>query len=97
MRKDEILQFLRDNKDNLHKKFGVIKIGLFGSYAKDEADKHSDIDIIVELKKESKNIHNFLSLRRFLESHLKTEVDLGLTSALKPYIKEEVIRESIYV
>lgn len=97
MKKEEILQFLRDNRQNLYQKFGVVKIGLFGSFIKNQVDKFNDIDIIVELKKESKNIHNFLALRRYLETQLKTKVDLGLTSALKPYIKEEILREAIYV
>jgi len=50
MTKDEILQTLTKEKPYLQEKYGVEKIGLFGSYSRNEATKESDIDIYVELK-----------------------------------------------
>jgi len=50
MSRDEILAILRSQKSYLEEKYGVQKIGLFGSYARDEATNESDIDIYVELK-----------------------------------------------
>ena len=50
MTKDEILSTLQKEKPYLQKKYGVEKIGLFGSYARNEATQESDIDIYVELK-----------------------------------------------
>jgi hypothetical protein len=46
----EILDILKNDKPFLRKEFGVIKIGLFGSYAKGMQNINSDIDILVELK-----------------------------------------------
>jgi len=50
MTKEEILTTLRKEKPYLEEKYGVEKIGLFGSYSRDEATSQSDIDIYVELK-----------------------------------------------
>ena len=49
MTKDEILNFLRDKRAFLAERYGVLSIGLFGSYARDEARDSSDIDIAVEI------------------------------------------------
>ncbi len=94
--KDQILQYLREHKKELYDKYGVQKIGLFGSYAQDIADANSDIDIAVEITKNKKTLHNFLSLKRDLEKIFGKEVDLGIENNLKPLIKEKVEREIIY-
>ena len=46
--KDDIIQFLRTDKAFLKENFGVVNIGLFGSYAKDQQTQESDIDFLVE-------------------------------------------------
>ena len=47
MNKEEIINIIKKNKGQLNSQFGVTKIGLFGSYARGQADKSSDIDIII--------------------------------------------------
>jgi len=47
--KDEILKNLKSLKPK-HNKYNVERIGLFGSYARDEATKNSDIDIFVDIE-----------------------------------------------
>ncbi|MBN1932947.1 MAG: nucleotidyltransferase domain-containing protein [Desulfobacterales bacterium] len=47
---NEIIQLLRTEKPYLNKEFGVVGIGLFGSFAKGQSSNDSDIDLIVELK-----------------------------------------------
>lgn len=96
MTKEEILIFLQDKKEFLAKNYGVISIGLFGSYARDEARDNSDIDIAVELKSENKFM-NFFNLKYFLEEHLSKQIDIGIESALKPIAKKYVQRDIIYV
>lgn len=46
--KNEIIDLIKTEKDFLKKNFGVINIGLFGSYAKDQQNPNSDIDFLVE-------------------------------------------------
>jgi len=96
MKKREILDFLRQNKKALREKYGVTKIGLFGSVARDESDETSDIDIVVELESPNR-FRSFFNLKYHLEKAFGKEVDLGVESSLKPIVKERVKREIIYV
>jgi len=94
--KEEILKFLKQNKEFLHKRFGVKKIALFGSFSKGSFKKDSDIDILVEL--ETDNIfRNFFNLKIYLKSQLGREIDLGTFKALKKSIKKDILKEAIYV
>ena len=95
--RNEVIRFLENNKDLLLSEFGVRKIGIFGSFAKDLHSKGSDLDILIKMDPTKKNIHNFLGLKRFLEKELGIEVDVGFEEALKPVIKDQVAKEVIYV
>jgi predicted nucleotidyltransferase len=95
MTKNEILTFLRDKKEFLVENYGVISIGLFGSYARDEAREDSDIDIAVEIKRENKFM-NFFNLKYYLEDNLHKRIDMGIESALKPVAKEYIAKDIIY-
>jgi len=87
----------KNNKTFLYDRFGVIRLGIFGSYVKNMQTISSDIDMVVEFKKESKNIHSFLRLKRFLEEELSKKVDLGFEHSLKPIIREKIKDKIIYV
>ena len=93
----DVEDYLRKNKNLFYNKFGVIRIGLFGSFVLGQQTRSSDIDIIVEFEKHRKNIHNFLGLKRFLEQELGRKVDLGVVGSLKPPVKEKVERQILYV
>jgi len=92
-----VLDFLKKHKAEYLDKYGVTKIGLFGSYAREEAKASSDIDIAIEMLDEKKSLSTFFSLKRELEAVFKTKVDLGIESALKPIAKERILKEIIYV
>ena len=96
MKKDQALQILRENRTTLTETYGVRKIGLFGSIVRDQLRPESDIDIVVEIDKEKKKLHNFLALRRYLENQFGRPVDLGIESALKPVIRDAVQNEIAY-
>ena len=92
--KTHILAFLKQNKLYIQSKFDVKKIALFGSYAKDEATKESDIDIVVDMKS---SFDNYFDLKYFLEDHFKTKVDLAKEHSLRLLVKERIKDELIYV
>lgn len=96
MTKVEILNFLSSHKELLQKDFGIEKIGLFGSYARNEAREDSDIDLAVEIKSKNK-FRSFFALKEYLEKNLNKKVDLGIESTLKPIVKEYVSKDIIYV
>jgi uncharacterized protein len=72
---------------------GVVRLGLFGSAARDEIGEHSDLDFLVVLRK--KSFDSYMDLKFFLEDTFERKVDLVLENTLKPrlepYIREEVI------
>ncbi len=72
--KEKILAILRSNKPYFEKELGVVRIGLFGSYAKDFYKSESDIDILVELRPPLAD--NYFSLWIKLEKELNEKVDL---------------------
>lgn len=93
---DEIIAYLRKNRALLNERFGVTRIGIFGSFARGEQSFTSDVDMVVEMEESRKNIHSFLKLKRFLEKEISREIDLGFEHSLKPAIKEKVIKQIIY-
>ena len=95
MNKEEIIAYLTSNKKEFREKYGVIKIGLFGSYVRGKQTENSDIDIAVELESTNK-FRSFFSLKRELEENLGRKVDLGIESTLKPIAKEYILKEIIY-
>ena len=92
--KDSIINFLKQNKQIIQEKYDVNNIGLFGSFARDEATKDSDIDILVDMKS---SFDNFFELKYFLEDAFKTKVDLGKEKNLRLLVKEQIKKELIYV
>lgn len=87
----DIFKTLQRNH-NLLKKYRVKKIGLFGSYVRDEASKKSDIDLLVDF--EEKTFDNFIELAFELEKVFNRKVDLlteeGISPYILPYIKNEI-------
>ena len=93
--KKEIIQSILDSKEKI-RKYGVKRIGLFGSLVRDEQDEGSDIDVLVEFEKGKKTFDNYMELKFFLEEQLQRKVDLVISDALKPQIKPYVMREIEY-
>jgi predicted nucleotidyltransferase len=96
MTREQILDFLRDHKQELRDRFGVVKIGLFGSYARGDAREDSDVDIAVELEGE-RLFRKFFALEFYLKASLNREIDLGIESTLKPVVRERIAKEIQYV
>ncbi|MFA6137996.1 MAG: nucleotidyltransferase family protein [Sulfurimonas sp.] len=97
MTKTFILDFLAQHKNDFFQKYGVTKIGLFGSYVRDDFKDESDIDIAIEMLNEKKSLSTFFALKRELENAFNLKVDLGIESSLKPLAKERILKEIVYV
>ena len=91
----DIKNLLHQNSDFLEEAFGVKKIGVFGSYAREMAVTHiSDIDILVEF---SRPIGwEIVDLHAYLERLLDNKVDLVTVNALKPELKSTILSEVVY-
>lgn len=96
MTKEEVINFLSSKKEFMRDQYGVLKIGLFGSYARSENSDDSDIDIAVELERENK-VDNYFGLLHFLEDNLHKKIDLGIESNLKETIRKYIEKDIIHV
>lgn len=93
---DEILERLDSSRETL-RGFGVVRLGVFGSFARLQQSSGSDIDITVEFQPGKKSFANFMGVLTFLEELLGRSVDLVTPESLSPYIKQDVLKESRYV
>jgi len=96
MTREDILIFLKSKKVFLEQNYGVLSIGLFGSYARGDEREDSDIDIAVEIESKNK-FRSFFDLKYYLEEYLQKKVDLGIESTLKPIAKKHISEEILYV
>ena len=93
----EILDFLQKHKAELESRFGVKRIGLFGSFAKNEQKPQSDVDILVEIERDNVDIFMLKnSLRKYLSENFDRRVDIAREKYLKPYAKEEILKDILY-
>jgi predicted nucleotidyltransferase len=86
---EKIIKRIEEKKDNI-RRYNVKKIGLFGSYLKGTHRAKSDIDIVVEFKKEG--FDDYMDLLFLLEKMFKRKIDLVIEKDLHPelrYIKKE--------
>lgn len=88
---DEIIDILKGHRALL-KKYSVIRIGLFGSFLRNESTRTSDIDLLVDF--ENKSFDNYIDLAFELEDLFGRKVDLitekGLSPYIYPFVKNEI-------
>jgi len=96
MGKKEIIEIIRSSKLELELRYGVQRLGLFGSYVREKQGKKSDIDILVKFNRDI-DLFEFVDLREYLENQLNSKVDLVMESALKPNLGKRILAEVEYV
>jgi predicted nucleotidyltransferase len=95
MDKKNILEYLSTHKAEFQKKYQVEKIGLFGSYARDEATEKSDIDIYVDIYP---TIDNIMGLKRKIENSLNHKVDIITAHKnMRPFLLQTITKDICYV
>jgi predicted nucleotidyltransferase len=96
---EEISQLLRENYPYLATEYGVKRIGLFGSYAKEQADEESDVDIVVEFERPIGL--KFVELAEHLERLLGRKVDVltpaGIQGIRIPRVAKDITGSIVYV
>jgi len=96
--KQDILQFISVNRTYLRERFHIVKIGLFGSYARGEQNKQSDIDLIVDFEKNTPELYELkLQIKQFFKDKFDIEVDICRERYLKPHFRKRIENEAIYV
>ena len=92
---NEIKDILSRHKGELHRRFKVKEIGVFGSYVRGEQTRGSDVDILVEF--EEPIGFEFIELADFLESILGMKIDLVSKGAIKPNRLPYIEKDLVYV
>ena len=96
MKRDELIHRLRAEGEELERRFGIRRLALFGSYARDEAGPESDVDLLVEFA-EPPTFDRYMGLAEHLEELLGSRVDLVTAGSLKPRLRRYVERDLIRV
>jgi len=84
--KEDIFVILKDKK--------VKRAGLFGSYARGEQKKDSDVDILIEF---DGSLLDLVRVEREIKKKLKKKVDLITYNGLSPYLKERILNEEVRI
>jgi uncharacterized protein len=90
-----ILQTLRRHKPELQRKYPVARLGVFGSYARGEANEKSDIDIAVEIT--GPMGLSFVDMADEIEALLGTKTDVVPIRSIKPKYLPFVEKDIVYV
>lgn len=90
------IEILKKHESTIKGKYHVQRIGVFGSFARGEEKEGSDIDVLVDFEEGAKTFDNFMELKFFLEDVFVRKVDLVTVSALRPQLKENILRDVTY-
>jgi predicted nucleotidyltransferase len=91
----EIMKMLKSNLDNIEK-FHVSRLGLFGSFTREEQHDASDVDILVEFEDGHESFDNYMDLKFYLEELFERKVDVVIFDSIKPSLKPSIIRSVLY-
>ncbi|MGO8819078.1 MAG: nucleotidyltransferase family protein [Terriglobia bacterium] len=91
--REQVLRLLSEHREDI-RRFGVRSLGLFGSVARGENTAASDLDFLVEL--DAKSFDAYMDLKAYLETLFGCQVDLVLSDALKPRLREPILSETIH-
>lgn len=94
---NEVLKVLKHRYMNLREKYKVKELGIFGSYVRNEQNRVSDIDILVDFEKEGLTFDNYMELKFYLEKVFAVPVDLVIKDSIKKHFKPFILKEIIYV
>lgn len=90
--RQEIVERLRAKRDRI-RGLGAERLGLFGSFARGESRRESDVDLLVQFAPGKKSFDNFLDLAEMLEEILARQVELVTVESLSPYIGPHILAE----
>lgn len=88
----DLVERLREHRDRF-RLAGVRRLGLFGSFVRDEQGPASDVDVLVEFEPGKKSFDAFMQLAFFLEDVLRRPVELVTTESLSPYLRPRILAE----
>ncbi len=94
--KEQVLALLHEHRRHI-RAFGVRRLGVFGSFVREQQGRESDVDMLVEFEPGAKTFDAFMQLAFFLEALCERRVELLTPESLSPYIGPHILREMTYV
>ncbi len=91
MTKDDVVKILREEQPYLKKEFGIKRMAIFGSFAKNTASELSDVDIFIEF--DGRLGLRFMELVEYLEKKLNREVDILTPGGMEGIRVKKVVEE----
>ena len=96
LRRDQVLDLLRQHKPEFEQRYGVTALGVFGSVARDEATSASDVDVVVQLREP--DLYYLVHIKDALEAAVGCHVDIvHYRERMNPFLKRRIDRERVYV
>ena len=96
MNREEILRILASFRERKQDEFGILRLGVFGSVARDQATEASDVDVVVELGQP--DLLALVGVKQELEELLRLPTDVvRYREEMNPYLKRRIEQEAIYV
>ena len=92
----DALALLREHEPVRKKRFGVAKIGIFGSFVRGEDRPDSDVDVLVTFRKGEEKFDNYMGCKFYLEDLFGRSVDLVMKGAIKKRLKPYILGEVVY-
>ncbi len=92
----DALALLREHEPEIKNRFGVAKIGIFGSFVRGEARPDSDVDVLVTFQKDGETFNNYMDCKFYLEDLFERKVDLIMKGAIKKRLKPYILGEVVY-
>lgn len=93
----DAIESLRQSKGEITSRFGVSRIGVFGSQARREASPRSDVDVLVQFREGEETFDNYMDLKFYLEDLFGRAVDLVILEAIRPRLRDGILAEAVYV
>ena len=94
----ELLNYLSNNKKLFKEQYNIVKIGIFGSFARNEQTENSDIDIIIDMPRGTSNIfEKRLILKELISNQFSKPVDICHERAIKEVFRAMILKDVIYV
>ena len=96
--REHVLDYLKSKKPEFNRDFSITKLGLFGSYARNEQTGDSDIDLLVEFALGTEALsEKKRKIKKAVQVEFQREVDLCREKYIKPYFSQQILNSVIYI
>lgn len=97
MEKNSSIESIKRKILPILKKNNVVRAGIFGSYARGDQKKNSDVDILVDIREKKFSLFDLIGMELELKKKLKKEVDLLTYKSINSFLKDRILNEEVRI